>query len=62
MYDALLAAALAKCVEYNGVVNRQRRYEDEAFALVSGLRGICEDLIVLCFLKRLSSRRREELT
>lgn len=61
VYEALVAAALAKCVEFNIVVNRSRRYRDEQFALVGGLRGICEDLIYLSYVKHLLPHERLEL-
>jgi hypothetical protein len=61
MYDALVAAALAKCVEFNVVINRSRRYDDEDFLFVSGLRGICEDLIYLSYMTRMSPSVRTEL-
>ncbi len=61
LYEAVVAAALAKCVEFNIIVNRTRRHEDEDFSLVSGLRGICEDLIYLSYISRFERTDRSEL-
>jgi hypothetical protein len=60
-YDALIAAALAKCVAFNVVVNRSRRHNDEDFIFVAGLRGLCEDLIYLSYLSTMPSSDREEI-
>lgn len=62
MFDALVAAALAKCVDFNVAVNRARKHTDEEFMFVSALRGICEDLISLAYLSRMSVENRRELT
>src|SRR3954471_4631555 len=62
MFEALVAAALAKCVEFNVAVNRARKHKDEEFVFVSALRGICEDLISLTYLSRMSVQSRNNLT
>jgi hypothetical protein len=61
-FDALVAAALAKGVEFNVAVNRARKYTDEEFVFVSALRGICEDLISLAYFKKMSVEKRNEIT
>ena len=62
MFEALIAAALAKCVEFNVAVNRARKHHDEEFLFVSALRGICEDLIWLAFISRMPEEERKKIT
>lgn len=62
MFEALVAAALAKCTDFNVAVNRARKHADEEFLFVSALRGICEDLISLAYFSRLSVEHRREIT
>ncbi|WP_156375960.1 DUF5677 domain-containing protein [Methylobacterium sp. Leaf117] len=62
MFDALTAAAIAKCVDFNVAVNRTRKYQDEEFVFVSSLRGICEDLISLAYMQKNLGSDKEELT
>jgi hypothetical protein len=52
VFDAMVVAAIAKCVDYNVAVNRARKHRDEQFVFVSGLRGICEDLIYLAYISK----------
>ncbi len=62
MFEALVAAALAKCVDFNIAVNRARKHTDEEFVFVSALRGICEDLIALAYFSKLPVENRREIT
>jgi hypothetical protein len=62
MFEALVAAALAKCVEFNVAANRVRRHTDEEFVFVSALRGICEDLISLVYFSKMPVEKRKEIT
>ena len=55
-----MRASFAKAYEFNALLYR-RRWESEAFFVVSTLRGITEDLIVLRFLSGLPAVDREEL-
>ena len=55
-----MRASLSKCFEFNVSVNDESKTED-AFFFLPALRGICEDLIVLNYLKSLKPNVREEL-
>ena len=55
-----IRASVAKCFEFNLAV-RQRKNFEEAFFWMPTLRGICEDLIVLNFVKSMPLADREEL-
>ncbi len=61
-FSLALRASLAKSYHFN-VVIRQKRFKSEAtpFFLVPSLRGICEDLIVLNFVKQMPPTDRDEL-
>ena len=54
-------ASLAKCYEYNLLAWDHRRSLDVFFSLPT-LRGICEDVIVLNYIKSMSNPDRETLT
>ena len=60
MLDALVQAATSKCVDFNIEANKVKNAKT-SFFLMSNLRGICEDLIWLTYLARMSKRRAEEL-
>jgi hypothetical protein len=61
MLDALIQAATSKCVEFNLFSNRSDKRAAPAFTLLSSLRGICEDLIVLNFISRLEEEKATKL-
>src|SRR5436190_120201 len=52
-------ASLVKCFEFNRFV-RSERASNELFFCLSALRGICEDLILLNFLKSWTQDERQE--
>lgn len=60
MYLFCVRASLGKCFEFNELVYDKRKAKD-AFFWLSSLRGICEDLIVLNFIKGLPPKDRNEL-
>lgn len=62
MFESLIAASLAKCVDFNVAVNRARKQTDEEFAFVSALRGVCEDLIWLAYISKMPGKSQQELT
>ncbi|MEV4887293.1 hypothetical protein MRBLMN1_005874 [Chitinophaga ginsengisegetis] len=59
-YKAVLIAAFAKCFEFNLDISKQRNL-DNSFYLMSFLRGICEDLITLKFIKSLTLGKRNHI-
>lgn len=60
MYKSCVTAALMKCVEFNLEINASRKNRT-AFHLTSFLRGMCEDLITLSYIRRYSASEREHL-
>lgn len=58
--EACIKASISKCIDFNVIVNRKRHNLDEAFLLVSGLRGIAEEMIALKYSLRFSPSEREE--
>lgn len=55
-----LKAAFAKCIEYNLFIQTDNTAEN-SFFLAPFLRGLCEDLIVLKYLKKYFSSDRDQL-
>ncbi len=60
LFTACVKASLCKCYEFNLVVRQDNRAET-AFFEIGSLRGICEDLIFLRYIKRMASADREKL-
>lgn len=60
MFSLCIKASFAKCYEFNLLV-RNRRETHEAFFWLPTLRGICEDVIVLNFIKGMPRTDREQL-
>jgi Family of unknown function (DUF5677) len=60
MLECAIKASLAKCYEFNLMV-RNAANDGDAFFWLPGLRGICEDLIVLNYIKTIEAGQREEL-
>lgn len=58
--EACIKAAISKCIDFNVIVNRERKDHDEAFLLLSGLRGIVEELIALKYSLRFTAFEREQ--
>src|SRR5690606_34699616 len=58
--EAYIKAAFSKCVDFNIIVNRKRNDWDESFLLLSGLRGIAEELIALKYSLKFSPVARAE--
>ena len=48
--EAILIAAIGKCVELNVLINNRRLSKENGFLFLANLRGVAEDLIVLQFL------------
>lgn len=61
MLNALIQAAVSRCIDFNMTANRLSGRAEEAFFLVSNLRGICEDLIYLTYLCRMEQEQAKEL-
>lgn len=59
-FSLCVKASLAKCFEFNLAV-RSKENLDESFFWMPALRGICEDLIVLNFVKTMPRPDREKL-
>ena len=59
-FSLCVKASLAKCFEFNLAVRRRGNLE-EAFFWMPALRGICEDLIVLNFVKGMPRSDRDKL-
>lgn len=59
-FTLCVKASLAKCFEFNLAV-RSKNNLDESFFWMPALRGICEDLIVLNFVKTMPRPDREKL-
>jgi len=59
-FTCCLKAAVAKCLDFNRVAHSKKHPLDEGYLLVSGLRGISEDLIVLRFLAQIPKKQRNE--
>jgi hypothetical protein len=59
-FACCLKAAVAKCLDFNRVAHSKKHRQDEGNLLVSGLRGISEDLIVLRFLAQIPEKQRNE--
>lgn len=60
MFGLCVKASVVKCFEFNLAMPHISRRKHAFFAM-SSLRGICEDLIVLNFLKRLPAADRQKL-
>ncbi len=60
VYKCHLVAAYSKCFEFNLLVNKTRARKEAAF-YTSTLRGICEDLITLTFLKKQSTLDKDKI-
>lgn len=58
--DALIHASVSRCIDFNVVANRTGKGAEEAFFLLSNLRGVCEDLIYLTYLCRMEEEKAEE--
>ena len=61
MLNALIQAAVSRCIDFNMAANRVGRPAEEAFFLLSNLRGVCEDLIYLTYLCRMEQEQSKEL-
>ena len=61
LLDALVQAAVWRCIEFNVAANRTAKRVEEAFFLLSNLRGICEDLIYLTYLSRMEETHSKKL-
>ena len=61
MLDALVQAAISKCVQFNIIANRVGKHVGPGFILMSNLRGMCEDLIYLTYLSRIGEQSANEL-
>ena len=59
--DALVLAAVWRCIEFNIAANRTTKRDEEAFFLLSNIRGICEDLISLTYLSRMKEAHSQKL-
>lgn len=59
-FSLCVKASIAKCFEFNVAVRKKREFDD-AFFWMPALRGICEDLIVLNFVKDMPHADREQL-
>ena len=60
LFSLCVRASLAKCYEYNLLAWDKRRSVDAFFALPT-LRGVCEDLIVLNYIRDMPNRDRDAL-
>ena len=60
LFSLCIKASLSKCYEFNMLVRNQSDSTD-AFFWLPALRGICEDLIILNFIKGLPHHDREKL-
>jgi hypothetical protein len=60
LFSLCVRASLSKCFEFN-ISARSHVTFDDAFFAISSLRGICEDLIVLRYIKQLPAADREAL-
>ncbi len=60
MFSLCVKASAAKCFELNLAIPQATKSKS-AFFLMSSLRGVCEDLIVLRFIGRMPSRDRNKL-
>jgi hypothetical protein len=59
--EAMLNAAIAKCVDLNVLINSRKVAKRNAFLYVANLRGVAEDLIYLQFLQKMGARPRRQL-
>ena len=59
-FTLCIKASLAKCFEFNIAV-RSKKNLDESFFWMPALRGICEDLIVLNFVKDDAGSRPQQI-
>ncbi|WP_025764629.1 DUF5677 domain-containing protein [Dyadobacter tibetensis] len=59
-FVCVIKAAFAKCIEYNHFIQSDNSIEN-SFFLTPFLRGICEDLIVLKYLRKYFTSDRDEL-
>jgi hypothetical protein len=59
-YSLCVKASLAKCFEFNLAIRKSIASTDTFFAMAS-LRGICEDVIVLGYMKKMPAVDREKL-
>ncbi len=60
LFEVLTKAASAKAIEFNIAASRKGRNLHDTFLLPAAMRGVCEDLIVLRFLKSISPQFRQE--
>jgi hypothetical protein len=60
MYSLCVKASACKCFEFNLAVQPIAKSKN-SFFVISSLRGICEDLIVLRYISKLPPRDREQL-
>src|SRR5580658_76276 len=63
MFRCVLRAAFDKAFEFARYTNsvRMEQANQSSFFMASALRGICEDLIALKFLRQLSRKDRDEV-
>jgi hypothetical protein len=59
-FSCCLKAAISKCLDFNKSAHSHRKLDGEGYLFVSGMRGMCEDLIVLRFLAQIEDERRKE--
>lgn len=60
IFNAIIKAAFTKCYEFNYLNSRSKNFQ-ESFFLMATLRGICEELITIKYLKSLSEENRNNL-
>src|SRR6185437_9179648 len=59
--EAILSAAIAKCLDLNLLINKRSKGEHNPFLFLANLRGVAEDLIVLQFLATIPTTKRRRL-
>jgi hypothetical protein len=60
LFSCCLKAAVVKCLDFNDAAHSKNQKASDGYLFVSGMRGICEDLIVLRFLAQIGQVDRNE--
>jgi len=61
IYRVVVRCAICKSVDFAILTSKRHRYAGTDYAMIGGIRGICEDLIMLSYIKRFDSEDRNRL-
>ena len=60
-FDTVVTSAIAKCIDFNIISNRDSENEMLPYFLMANSRSICEDLIFIAYMRKLGRKQSNEL-